>query len=327
MPKVVLTFYNMKYFLVFFLLIATSINAQDFSKVDHLVLKYPRFSKVEDLASKIENDFSTDTEKVRAAFFWLAKNIRYDLKMYYNPKPRTYGFSYSTEDEKTTKIQAAKDKIIDVAFNRKMGVCEEYAQSFKKICDLLNIEAAVITGYTRNSTDEIGKPSLNTDHAWNAVKLNDKWILLDATWAAGSLLNGKWIQEFNNYFYNIPKEKIFKTHFPENSVWVLRFGRITKEEFYKQPIFGYTFLASNAQLIDPKKGIIEITKANNIELKFKNLDKNTLVYYTFKGSSFAKKPVKTLENGITTISIPNAKRNSELNIFMNNSIAIQFRTF
>ncbi len=301
-------------------------NSQDFINVDAKVLKYPRFSKVENLASRIDKDFSEDEEKVRAAFFWLAKNIRYNLKEYYNPKQRNISFRYATEVEKLQKIQAAKDQIINIAFRTKKGVCEEYAQSFKKICDLLGIEAAVIKGFVRNVPSEIGKPATTSNHVWNAVKINKKWVLLDATWAAGYEENGKWVKKYNNYFYKIPKEKIFKTHFPEESIWVLRFGRITLKEFYNQPIYGQEFLASKATLISPQKGIISVEKDKSIILQFKNLALKSSIIYNFKENKYALKPILSVENEITTLSIPKPKKNSELYLYLNNDVALQFKT-
>ncbi|WP_223267260.1 transglutaminase domain-containing protein [Polaribacter sp. IC073] len=311
--------------LLLLLLITATTQSQNFNKVDFLVLEYPAFSKVEDLASRIKEDFSTDEEKVRAAFFWLTTNIRYNLKEYYNPTDRTFHFRYANETERLQKIQAAKDKIVHTAFRTKRGVCEEYAQSFKKICDLLNIEAAVVTGSVRNSAAEIGKPKRSSNHAWNAVKLHKKWLLLDATWAAGFQRNGKWTQRFNPYFYDIPKEKIFKTHFPDDSIWILRFGRITIEEFYNQPIYGQQFLASNAALISPKNGIISIEKGGNIELIFNNLDKKHQVIYNFKGNKYAKKPIFKTEGKTTILTIIKPPKNDELYVYFNGQTALKFK--
>ncbi|QTE22243.1 transglutaminase domain-containing protein [Polaribacter cellanae] len=316
----------MKYLLTLFLLISISVNSQDFAEVDAKVTKYPRFSKVEDLATKIDNDFSKDEEKARAAFFWLAKNIRYNLKEFYNPKQRSIRFSYASEAEKLQKLQAAKNNLVNATFKTKQGVCEEYAQSFKRICDLLGLNSKVIKGYARNTPNEIGIPANTTNHAWNAIQLNEKWIILDATWAAGYEYNGKWIRKFNNYFYNIPKEKIFKTHFPDDSLWVLRFGRMSLSEFYNQPIYGHNFLNSNIELLSPQNGIIKAENGKNIILKFKNLALNSAIIYNFKGYRYAQKPVLKMENGITIVSIPNPKKNSELYLYFNNEVALQFKT-
>lgn len=316
----------MKHLLFFLLLIPVFVFSQNFENVDNTVLTYPKFSKVEDLAYQIEQDFSSDIDKTRAAFFWLSKNIRYNLKELYNPKQRSYRFSYGSEAEKINKLQAIKDKLVAATFKNKIGVCEEYAQSFKKICDLLNIKAEVIKGHVRNDASEIGKIANISNHAWNAVKVNGKWLILDATWAAGSEYNGKWIRKFNNYFFDMPKEKIFKTHFPEDAIWVLRFGRMTLEEFYNQPIYGKVLLNSKAALIFPDTGIIRVKPEKNIDLKFQNFENSALVYYTFTGMKYAQKPLISKENGITTLTIKNPQKNSKLRLFMDTKIALQFRT-
>ena len=315
----------MKQLVLFLYLFSIPLLGQEYRLVDSLVLQYPKFSKVEALAQQIEKDFSTDIHKARAAFFWIANNLRYDLKTFYNPKKRSYSFRYFTEEEKQLKLQRLKDKLVIDAFANKKGVCEEYAQSFKKICDLLGIEAAVIKGNVRNNMQEIGNVMSTTNHAWNAVKLNEKWLLLDATWAAGFEQNRKWIKQFDDYFYDIPKNKIFKTHLPNEAIWVLRFGRIDADTFYQQPIYSSTFLKASYQLIYPKNGIIRIGKNKNIQLQINNLKSTDLITYVFTEQRYALKP-SVLKNGKESmISIPNPNRNASLIIFINKSAALYFK--
>ena len=315
----------MKQLFLFLLLISFSASAQNFSKVDKIIDAYPHFSQVEQLANQIEKDFNTDLDKARATFYWLAKNIRYNLRELYSPRKRGYRFSYATEEEKQQKLQAIKDKLVDDTFARKLGVCEEYAQSFKKVCDLIGVEAAVIKGYVRNDASEIGKIPNSTNHAWNAVKIEGNWLILDATWAAGYEYNNRWVQDFNDYFFDMPASKMFKTHFPDDSLWVLRFGRIEIEDFYNQPIYSNTFLRLNAELISPQQGIIEVDSSNNIELKFKNLDTSHIIFYTYKGLRYAQKPVISKEEDLTTLSLKNPQRNTELVLFINKNDALHFK--
>jgi transglutaminase/protease-like cytokinesis protein 3 len=314
-----------KRFLLLCLFFSLTLNAQDFSNVDALVLNYPRFSKVEQLANQIEKDFSTDEEKARAAFYWLAKNIRYNLREFYNPVQRSYSFSYSSEAEKIEKQQAVMDKLVIATFRNKTGVCEEYARSFKKICDLLYIKSEVITGNVRLNSNEIGTVKTQTNHAWNAVYLNERWVILDATWAAGYEYNNRWVRKFNDYFFDIPTDKIFKTHYPEDSVWILRFGRISIEEFYAQPIYTNTFLGLDAELITPTKGTIRVNSDDTIELKFKNLDPDLLIFYSIKGNKYTEKPVIKTENDISTVFIKNPKRSTDLILFINKTDALHFK--
>jgi transglutaminase/protease-like cytokinesis protein 3 len=314
----------MKQLLFLFLTISISAFSQNMEKVDSTVLKYPRFSKVEKLTDRIEKDFYTDSDKVRAAFFWLTKNIRYNLKQFYNPKQRSYSFSYSSEEDKVTKLQSIMDKLVITTFKNKTGVCEEYAQSFKKICDLLNIESEVIKGYVRNDAKEIGKIKDDTNHAWNAVKIDGKWMILDATWAAGYEYNGRWIRKFNGYFFNMPKSKIFKTHYPEDKIWVLRFGRMSLDEFYNQPIYSQRFLNTSLRLVCPINGVIETNNTGFIEIRIKNLKGRKLIY-NFSRQSLAQKPILKMNKDTATFSIKNPKKNSFLYIYIENEIALKYK--
>lgn len=309
--------------LFLFLLFSYSISAQTFKKIDSIVKTYPRFSKVENLANRIEKDFSSDTEKVRAAFFWLTKNIRYNLRQLYNPKQRSYRFSYSSEEEKKQKMQSLIDELVNKAFRNKTGVCEEYAQSFKKICDLLNIKSELIKGSVRTDANDIANIQ-DPNHVWNAVKINDRWIIIDATWAAGYEYNRKWIRKFNDYYFDIPIQKIFKTHYPEDTLWMLRFGRMRIEEFYNQPIYSQQFLNNNLNLVSPKKGIIEINNTDFIEIKIKNLKNKKLIYNFSSGSLAQKADIETTKN-VSTVSIKNPRKNCILYIYIDNEIALQYK--
>ena len=40
----------------------------------------------------------------------------------------------------------------------------------------------------------------NTDHEWNAVKINNKWCLIDTTWGAGSVIEGAYVPSYDEYY-------------------------------------------------------------------------------------------------------------------------------
>jgi transglutaminase/protease-like cytokinesis protein 3 len=176
----------MKQLLILFLFISFAGQSQNYADVDANVKRYPTFNSAQKLAAKIDADFTSDADKIRATFIWLTENIRYDLQEFYNPTTKKVGFSYKNEAEKQAKLQQIKDDIVNETFKKRTAICEGYAQSFKKVCDLLQIEARIIKGYARNSLNEIGVIPTTSNHAWNAVKLNYKWQLIDATWAAWS---------------------------------------------------------------------------------------------------------------------------------------------
>jgi len=310
-------------FLTLFLFISIQIFAQDFTSIKAKTDSYKRIKSAETLAEKINKDFSSDEDKVKAVFYWLTSNISYDLEEYYNPASRRTSFRYRTEEERLQILQDIKDKRVSETIVSKKAVCEGYAQTFTKVCNLLNIESEVISGYARFGYQEINKPQPNSNHAWNAVKIDNEWLYLDATWGAGSVVNGKWKSFFKPYYYNMPKEKVLKSHLPKSSVWQLRLGRITKEAFYNQPIYTNKFLATNIELISPKQGILKKDKNGNISIQLKNvIDKQVLI--GFRGSKIAKRPIIEVEKDISTISIAPPKGAKVLFLVIDGEVSLQY---
>ncbi|QMU66339.1 MAG: transglutaminase [Flavobacteriaceae bacterium] len=313
----------MKKLVFFFALFSIQVFAQNFSRVDSIVKTYPRYRAPQQLAARISSDFSSDIDKVRASFKWITNNIRYSMDYYFHNQ-RTVRYSYSNEKERQIALQKIRDQIVNKAFTTKTGVCEEYAQSLKKLCDLLDIEAIVLKGYVKNSADEIAKIPKDTNHAWNVVKIQNKWILIDATWAAGYVLNGKWKKAFSNYFFNIPKDKIALTHFPSDKKWQLLLNYSALGDFYNQPIYHQQLLDFNLRLKSPTEGIIA-PKHNVIILKLENLLPNIALRYHFKGERYSKKPKITYEGKNATLIIPAPYANTELYLYMNNGIILEYK--
>ncbi|MAD96575.1 MAG: transglutaminase [Flavobacteriaceae bacterium] len=314
----------MSRFLLFLILFSLNLQAQKFEKVSAIVNNYPGYADVEQLAKRISVDFDSDTDKAKAAFYWLSKNIRYNLRELYNPRRRSVSFRYSSEAERQQKLQQIRDQLINKAFKTKLGVCEEYAQSFKKICDLMDLEAYVIKGYVRINTNEIGKIPGRTNHAWNVIKLNNRFIILDATWAAGYEFQNRWVRDFNPYYWDIPYQNIFKTHFPKERIWTLRFGRMGIDEFFNQPLFSNSFFKTNAELVSPTTGILS-SSDDTFTIRLKNLPQGVEIAYGIQGMRFAQKPIITRKSNITTLEVKNPKRQSELILYFNQRDALSFR--
>ena len=306
------------------LFISFTSHSQNYTEVDAKVKRYPTFNSAQKLAAKINTDFASDADKIRAVFIWLTENIRYDLQEYYNPTAKKIGFSYKDETEKQQKLQQIKDAIVKETFKKRKAVCEGYAQSFKKVCDLLQIEATVIKGYARNSTNEIGIIPSTSNHAWNAVKLNHKWQFIDATWAAGYAINNQWEKNFTEYYFYPNPAELLRTHLPESNAWQLVDTQIDKKTFANQPIIGQGFFYRNLALIAPTKGIISNKK--KVRFKIRNLSETDVIGYQFEGQQYGNRAEVVFENtvGSFTINLEN-KRKTELYIFINNEIALQYK--
>ncbi len=316
----------MKQLLLLLFFISAIGYSQDFSRIDNIVKSYPKYTQPRQLADQINKDFKDDASKVRAAFRWLTHNIRYDLEEYYKPK-KVIEFRFTTEEERLQKLQAIKDKIVQDAFLSKMGVCEEYAQSFKKIADLLEIEAEVIKGYVRNSAQEIGRVPRSTNHAWNAVKVNNKWMILDATWAAGYMYNGKWVKDFNEYFYDVDQQKIKRTHYPDSTKWKLLLDHGSLKDFYNQPIYSHGLLKNNIEVVSPTEGNVIISRSKNVQLTLKNLSSTDGIYYNYRGQRYSKRPAISFVDDKAVITIENPGRDTELILFINKNLTLEYKVY
>ncbi len=315
----------MRYLFLLFIFISSSfLQAQDFSKIKMKTDTYKTVLTAERLSEIIERDFPDKEDQVKAIYAWLTKNIRYDLKEFYNPnRKKITTFRYQTIQEREEKIKQINDKIVRETLFKKRAVCEGFARTFAKVCSFLNIENELIEGYVRTSLNTIGKPVYQPNHAWNAVKLNDTWIYIDATWGAGSENNGKWFRKFNTYYYNIPKDNYFKTHLPDKSIWKLRVGRISKEQFYKQPIFSNDFLKLDVELVMPKEGILHKNEKGIVSFTLKNMQDKEILF-GFLGSSIAIKPTINTKNNKTTVSIIPPKNSRECFLLIDRKVAMQF---
>jgi transglutaminase/protease-like cytokinesis protein 3 len=313
----------MKQLFVLFFFLGFTIQAQDYATVDAKVKRYPAYKTAQGLANKITSDFNNDGDKIRAVFTWLTHNIRYDLKEYFNPTSKSNSFTYSNEADKQLKLQQIKDQVVDEMFSSRKSVCEGYAQSFKKVCDLLKIESIVIKGYARNSTGEIGTIPTTSNHAWNAVKIELKWQLVDATWAAGYAINNQWEKHFTEYYFYPKPLELLRTHYPNDVNWQLLKNPISKTTYANQPIIGQGFFSKNLQLVSPNKGVLS---SKTTRFTIKNLAKNHIIGYLFKGQKYGKRTTAIIENGTGTFTIDlKGKRNSELYIFIDSEIALEYK--
>ena len=82
------------------------------------------------------------------------------------------------------------------AFIGKTCVCEGYAKSLKYLANSINIECEIMQGTATNSS---GKTET---HAWNCIKLDGNWYLMDPTWDDPIIVG-------NGYRVNVYKYKYF----------------------------------------------------------------------------------------------------------------------
>ncbi len=312
--------------ILFICLVFTNILAQNFEPVDLKVGLYPaQYSSANQLANQITKDFTNDIDRVRAIYTWLALNVSYDFKTLYSGEAQI-NFSYSGEEDLQRKLAAINTHIVNKTLRTKKAICEGYAQTFKKVTELMDIPCMLIGGFSKTSINDIGSNPAVENHAWNAVKINRKWYLVDATWGAGYTNGDKWVQQLDDFFFLANPDNFVLTHYPTEKEWLFTKKSITKKQFYESPIYDKSFFSNNLQLIAPLKGELYVKPNENIVFTMKLIPKDVILYYLFKGDKYSEKITPTCTDEKCTFEIPFIKnRNTELILFANERTALQYK--
>jgi hypothetical protein len=164
-----------------------------------------------------------DREKVRAIFRWITENIDYNVEVFFK------GGTGATNSE-------------DVLKSRK-SVCYGYSDLFLSLAREAGLQAVRISGYGKGYGYEPGRNFTGPfNHAWNGVKINGSWYLVDCTWGAGYMSGeGKYVRKFDDHYFMTPPSQFIFGHFPEDARWQLLDEPLSKEEFvnlvYLEPDF------------------------------------------------------------------------------------------
>lgn len=284
--------------------------AQEFSAVDEKISSYPtRYESPEKLAKQIESDFATDLEKVRAVYYWLSTNVAYDMDEFRRGS-RLQQFQYSTEEEKQEKLNQLNDRIISTTLIANKAVCEGYAQTFHKICSLLQIESQVIPGFSKTDFRDIALERAIGDHAWNAVKIDGEWKLLDATWSAGATQGANWVKRFNDFFFLTDPTVFGLTHHPYEKKWQLVDTPQSQEAFFNMPLFSPYFFDYGMKLVSPLAGKLVVKTNDKITFTLENVPKELRLFYAYNGDTYSQEIKRVYTGNTCTFEVPFPRENT-----------------
>ncbi len=316
-----------KILFLLFIVISFQGFSQNYLQVDSVVNNYPKkFRSIKDFANKIETDFDSDINRVRAIYYWISNNIEYDYKALRSKKNDYKSIGFVTEKEYQEKLLKQKNKYAERTLKSKKAVCEGYSQLLKFTCLELNIEAEVISGFAKTYISEIGRIRNDENHAWNAVKINNKWKLIDATWSTGNEENKPKRFNFSDQYFLISPNKLILNHLPKDTNWQLLKNPISKSEFFFKPIFYGSYFISKIELNTNTKGVIKVKTNEYITLRFDTVDESKTYYYAFKEDKYSSliKMFKT-KKGYSCRILYTAKRNTMLSIIDDNKTIIAFK--
>ncbi len=221
-----------------------------YDNIDQHAINTPSSAEasVDSLATYLVAPAKNEREKARSIFRWVTENIDYDV----------LGFFTGSFDDTSSK---------DVLKSRK-SVCSGYSDIFSSLARSAGLEVVRIAGYGKGygylPGENLSAPS---NHAWNAVKINGSWYLIDCTWGAGYIDdNKKYVRKFDDYYFMTPPSEFIYDHFPEDSRWQLLEHPLSKSEFEKLAFVKSEFFDYGLKLDDRLEGTIRAGNGVNISI-------------------------------------------------------------
>lgn len=202
---------SISYFFVLIFLVgfltANRLVSQEYEECDNFALTIPvaYTESPEKLSAYIYANGYYDEEYVRVAYTWLCSNVNYSL----------------TPVDSLNYLDP-----VEYTFRTLSGKCTNYSASLTVLCRFAGIEAYSVLGYIKIDNKVI----TDTDHAWNVIKVNEKYYLFDAAFDSEIIKNESGLS-FRHY--KMKGEDFILTHMPYDPVMQLLQYPVTHPEFLK----------------------------------------------------------------------------------------------
>jgi len=166
---------------------------------------------LDQVISFIQKHGKNDHEKAYGVYFWIAHNIKYDVKGYLKDLS-----SYEKPEE---------------VFKKRKAICKGYSMLYGYMCTKLNLECRMITGYSKGAGYKNGQTFSWSDHAWNLVKLDSAWYLVDVTWGSGGLKGHKFKPSYSASYFEVNPQNFVVKHLPQTPMWQLLENPVSLKTF------------------------------------------------------------------------------------------------
>lgn len=180
------------------------------------------------VVTKLINGLPDQYQKTKVLHDWICDNIAYDVETAFEigiNRPQDY---------------------ISVLKNKK-AVCAGYANLFNQMCKLASIESIGISGYSKGFGYK-GYIGSNPDHDWNAVKINNKWFLIDVTWDAGHVDRKTYIKNYSTDYLFLDSRPFLYSHLPEEDKYQFYAPVINSSQFVEEPYIAGVYFRYGLEL-------------------------------------------------------------------------------
>ena len=167
------------------------------------------------LATYLAYSARNDREKAHAIYRWITDRIGYDAANYFAGR--------------------RGDNTAEGVLKSRKAVCAGYANLYEQLARRAGLEVVQVIGCGKNNGQTL--QSARSNHAWNAVRLDGRWQLLDATWGAGNVDHAtrKFTRQYKPYYFSVCPEELAFSHFPADPRWQLLDKPVKESDFCRWP--------------------------------------------------------------------------------------------
>ncbi|HSJ09010.1 MAG TPA: transglutaminase domain-containing protein [Longimicrobiales bacterium] len=207
------------------------------------------------LARQLRAGATTDLERARAIYGWIATNVTYDVASYL--------------------AGGHGDHSPEAVYRTRSAVCDGYANLFIRLAREMRIEAHKVPGYAKGFDHTTGKSTTKNNHAWVAFRIGRDWHLADPTWGAGHVSSDlQFVPAFTWWYFDVQPELLILSHYPEDRRWQRLGKALTRREFEQmatipQPLraLGFSADALRRSATDRRHGPYPVANAADSALR------------------------------------------------------------
>ena len=134
-------------------------------------------------------------EKAKAIHDWVAGNISYDVQ-------KSVNLDFEADDSALKTLRTRE------------GVCQDFTFLTIALARAAGLEARFVGG----KTIEDGRINPN-GHGWTEVKIDGRWLVMDATWDAGYIEGDRFIREFSEKYFDPDPGEFARDHIREEIIY------------------------------------------------------------------------------------------------------------
>jgi transglutaminase/protease-like cytokinesis protein 3 len=229
-----------------------NLKQDDFSQIDRLAqeLNYTG-SSIPELATLLAKNAPTEGDKARIIYAWITQHISYDVAAFHN----------AIENDIYPNVDATQ------VLQDRTTICSGYSNLYQALAEAMDLESAIVVGYAKGATPANDVRFQDTNHAWNSVRIDGAWYLLDATFGAGAVQHDQFAFEYNPYYFATSPQQFLNNHYPEDLGWQLLTQTSTRAEFDNLPNISSRFY--NLGLATISHPNYQITTASRLDIQVK----------------------------------------------------------